>query len=62
MSMRNLKNHIGFLNVHDCNYNIKEEICAVVGVNTPLFPFVRMLIKMNRINMIRKGKNNELYM
>lgn len=60
MFMRNMKNHIGFLNVHDIHdHNIKEEICAFVGINTPLFPFVSMLIKMNKINMKRKDKNDE---
>ena len=57
MFSRNMKNHIGFLYVHDAhNYNIKEEICAFVGINTPLFPLVSMLIKMNKINMKRKEK------
>lgn len=60
MFTRNMKNYIGFLNVHDGhNYNIKEKICAVVGINTPLFPFVSMLIKMNSINMKRKDNNDE---
>lgn len=60
MSMRNMKNHIGFLHVHDCrDYNSKEKICAVIGVNTPLFPFVSMLIAMNRTNMRRKIKNDK---
>lgn len=55
-----MKNHIGFLNIHSMHdYNIKEKICAVVGINTPLFPFVSMLIKMNSINMKRKDKNDE---
>lgn len=57
MSMKKLKNHIGFLNVSDGkNYDIKEEICAFVGINAPLFPFVSMLIEMNAINMKRKDK------
>lgn len=60
MSMRNMKNHIGFLYIHDChNYNNKEKICAVIGVNTPLFPFVSMLIAMNKTNMRRKIKNDK---
>lgn len=58
--MRNMKNHIGFLYVHDCyDYNNKEKIGAVIGVNTPLFPFVSMLIEMNKINMRRKIKNDK---
>lgn len=57
MSMKKLKNHIGFLNVSDGkNYDVKEEICAFIGINAPLFPLVSMLIKMNKINMKRKGK------
>lgn len=60
MYMENMKNRMGFLCVDDYyDYSNKEKICAVIGANTPLFPFASMLIKMNGINIRKKTKNDE---
>ena len=57
MYMTNFKKHVGFLNRHNGHdKNKKEQICAIIGIDTPLFPFVRMLIKMNYINMKQGDK------
>lgn len=52
MSYTNMKNKVGFLTNYDGK--TKEQLCVTIGVNTPLFPFVSMLIKMNRINFKKK--------
>ncbi len=54
MYISDMKNHTGFL-CERIGEN-KKQFCAFIGINSPLFPFVSLLIKMNVKNFRRKGK------
>jgi len=54
MYISDMKNHAGFL--YEGIGENKKQFGAFIGINSPLFQYVSLLIKMNVKNLKRKNK------